>query len=143
MTFDEVAALQKDMLKAQAGAKLRSSAAGMYQFLGPEAERLRKKLGLKGSDRFTAGVQDMMAREILDEEGYGDFLAGKIDGKTFQKEIAPKWASIALPGTGMSHHGQPVGTATDEMQAVLAAAKADAERAITEQKADPYQQRWR
>lgn len=143
MTFREVAALQKEMLRRQAGADLRSSAVGKYQFLQGEAERLRVKLGLKETDRFTAGVQDMMAREILAEKGYGDFLTGKIDGPTFQARIAPKWSSIPEPSTGKSRHDQPLGMTTQDMQRVLAKSRLEAQERITTFNADPYARRWR
>lgn len=143
MSFAEVASLQREMLQRQAGAKLSSSAAGKYQFLDDEVERLRKKLGLKETDRFTPGVQDMMAREILYEKGCGDFLSGKIDGRTFQDAIAPKWASVPMSETGKSYHGQPVGMTTDQMQAILAQSKAEAQRRAAEASVDPYGHRWR
>lgn len=143
MTFAEVAALQGEMLQRQAGAKLRSSAVGKYQFLDDEVERLRKKLKLQPADLFTAGVQDMMAREILAEKGYSDFLTGKIDGLTFQARIAPKWASIPVSSMGKSYYGQPVGVTTDEVQAVLAESKAEAQRRMVDLNADPHGRRWR
>ena len=85
----------------------------------------------------------MMAREILAEKGYSDFLAGKIDGPTFQGRIAPKWASIPEPSTGKSRYGQPAGMTTEEMQAVLTKSRMEAQDRMVKFNADPYARRWR
>lgn len=143
MTLDEVGALQAEMLRRQAGrTKIRSSAVGKYQFLDDEVVRLRDKLGLTGSDVFTPEVQDRFAREILQEQGYGDFLAGKLDARTFQERLARKWASVPRMN-GRSRYGQRVGVSVEQMQADLALAKAEADPLIASFSADPYQRGWR
>jgi muramidase (phage lysozyme) len=143
MTFDEVAALQKEMLTRQRGRRGDpSSVVGMYQFRAREVENLRKRLGFKGSDLFTPGVQDVMAREILDEIGYADFLTGEVDATTFQSRLARRWASVASPGTGRSRYGQHTGTSSDEVQDALESAKAEASH-LMDLGDDPYARRWR
>lgn len=142
MTLDEVAALQRDMLSRQTG-KLKSSAVGKYQIKRSTFDEVRKTLGLNGSDLFDAETQDRMARELLDRRGYGDFLAGKRDLKSFQGELAKEWASVALPGSGLSYHHQPVGTNTSQMQAALDEARAEGQHLITSFNVDPYERGWR
>jgi muramidase (phage lysozyme) len=126
MTLDEIGRLQAEMLRRQRGRRLRSSAVGRYQFNRAELARLRRKLGLSGGEVFTPALQDALAREILDEKGYGDFLTGALDARRFQARLAGKWASVADPRTGRSRYGQRVGTTTEEIQAALSAAKAQA-----------------
>jgi muramidase (phage lysozyme) len=144
MTLEEVADLQAKMLERERGqTRIASSAVGAYQFLDDELIRLSDKLDLPRSTLLTPGVQDMLAREILLEQGYGDFLAGKIDADTFQARLANKWASVAQPQTGRSVHNQRVGTSTDQMRSALDEARAQAQHLITDFNVDPYERRWR
>lgn len=145
MTFEEVAELQKEMLRRQAGNRgIHSGPVGKYQFMPKTIEEARAKLGLKSTDRLTPGVQDMMARERLSKRGYDDFLAGKIDGLTLQDRRSAEWASIPRPSTGKSRYpGQRAGTTTEQIQAALAEAGTEAQRRISEDGMDPYGRRWR
>jgi len=144
MTFDEVAVLQAEMLRRQDGRTgVRSRPIGKYQFMPDTLDRVRRKLGLKGTDVLTPGVQDMLARELLAERGYDAFLAGRMDAATFQANLASEWASVAHPKTGRSRWGtQPVGTSTEQLQSAFAEARAEADRRI-KVGANPNARGWR
>ena len=144
MSFAELAELQEEMLRRQSGASgKKSRPVGKYQFQPETVERMRKALRLKSTDIFTPGVQDMMARELLQQRGYGDYLSGKIDATTLQENLSAEWASVPQISTGKSRYNQRIGTTTEQMQAELTKAKAEAQRRITETGADPYAHRWR
>ena len=76
------------------GERLKTSAAGRYQFLARTWDGLRAKLGLQD---FTPASQDAGAIELIRAQGaLGDVRAGRI--ATAVRKCAPVWAS--LPGAG-------------------------------------------
>lgn len=66
MTLDEVAKLQREMVRRGAAAGV----VGRYQIKGDTLARIQRKLGISGSEMFTPDIQDRMARELLLERGY-------------------------------------------------------------------------
>lgn len=76
------------------GEKLRTSAAGRYQFLVPTWDALKKRLKLPD---FGPDSQDRAALELVRERGaLGDVRAGRVAAAV--AKVAPIWAS--LPGAG-------------------------------------------
>ena len=113
MTFTEVYAYQRTLTNNSKGKlkgvdpTLGSSAVGRWQIIGPTLKRLKKKLGLQDSDKFTKDVQDQMFNALLDEAGQAKFKAGEITSDQFQDNLSKIWASVPN-SKGVSAYGQPV-----------------------------------
>jgi len=141
MTLDEVAGLQREMLRREklAGAKERSTAFGKYQITRDTRADIQKAMGLPGSAVATPGLQDRMGRELLNMEGFDDFLrGGKTTAQKMQKNLAGRFSSFAAgpddyPASGDRSKKAPVTTA--DIQRALADAKAEHERYLQQ---DPY-----
>ncbi len=91
MTLGEVIDAQKAWSKNHG-----SSAAGRYQFLRATLTDLSKELGLRGSQRFDADLQDRLGFHLLKRRGYEAFMAGKISRTEFGKRLAQEWASLPV-----------------------------------------------
>ena len=117
MTFTEVFDYQKTLIKNSKGKlknvdpSLGSSAVGRWQIIGPTLKRLKIKLGLQDSDKFTKSVQDQMFNILLDEAGQAKFKQGKITANQFQDNLSKIWASIPN-SKGVSTYSQPAQSAT-------------------------------
>ena len=91
MTLGDVIDAQKAWSKNHG-----SSAAGRYQFLRATLVELTKELGLRGSQRFDADLQDRLGYHLLKRRGYHEFMAGKIGRSEFGKRLAQEWASLPV-----------------------------------------------
>ncbi|MGN6537043.1 MAG: hypothetical protein ACTHKQ_15100 [Mesorhizobium sp.] len=91
MTLDEVLVAQKAWSKNRG-----SSAAGRYQFMRATLVGLIAELGLRGSQKLDANLQDRLGYHLLKRRGYDDYMAGKIDRTEFGKRLAQEWASLPV-----------------------------------------------
>lgn len=91
MTLDEVIAAQVRWSKNHG-----SSAAGRYQFMRATLKELMAELGLRGSQKLTPDMQDVMAFHLLKRRGYQQFVSGQISLKTFGLNLAKEWASLPV-----------------------------------------------
>lgn len=93
MTVDEIIAAS-DNWRALFGTT--SGAAGAYQIIKPTLVQLKKDLGLSGSEKFTAALQDRMADKLLQKRGVDQFLAGKLTATAFGNNLSREWASFPV-----------------------------------------------
>ena len=93
MTLDQIDALQTKMLK-HPGNKWNSSALGRYQIVRTTLRKMRKELGLKGTEKFDAAMQDRLAVHLLKGRGLDAWASGKISDKQFLANLANEWASL-------------------------------------------------
>lgn len=91
MTLDEVTAAQRTWSKNHG-----SSAAGRYQFMRATLLDLISELGLRGSQKLDADLQDRLGYHLLKRRGYDDYMAGLIDRIEFGKRLAQEWASLPV-----------------------------------------------
>ncbi len=91
MTIDEVLAAQRGWSKNHG-----SSAAGGYQFMRNTLIDLKEELGLRGSQKLDADLQDRLAYHLLKRRGYEGFMAGSISRTEFGKRVAMEWASFPV-----------------------------------------------
>lgn len=91
MTLDEVLAAQVAWSKNHG-----SSAAGRYQFMRATLTGLISELGLRGSQKLDADLQDRLGYHLLKRRGYADYMAAKTDRTTFGKRLAQEWASLPV-----------------------------------------------
>lgn len=91
MTIDQ-------LLTAQIGwgHKWKSSAAGRYQIVQGTLAELRRRLDLKGTEKFTPDLQDELGYELLKQRGYADFKAARLPLATFGRHLAQEWASLPV-----------------------------------------------
>jgi len=102
-----------------------STAFGKWQFL---KKVLKEEVGLAPdvdeTTIFSPEVQDkLMMRRLTRLRKMDKWLAGGIDDDSFQKNLANEFASVALPGTNSSKHGQHVGTKDADIKAAFKAVK--------------------
>lgn len=117
---------QWDQLSAEIRRRGGKSPIGKYQFEPGTLGDIRKAMGLTGSEIATPELQDRMGREVLRMAGYDAHLAGKISAADLQKGLAHKFASVAGPD-GKSAYGQPIGTTSTQIHALIAQAQAAAD----------------
>ena len=91
MTVAEVQAAQGGWSK-----KNGSSAAGRYQFMQATLKGLIADLGIPGSAKFTADLQDALAYELLKRRGYINFASGTLAPRPFGNNLAKEWASLPV-----------------------------------------------
>ena len=91
MTLDEVADYQGRMRTAGSS----STAVGRYQTTRATLDDFRKRMGLRGDERFTPELQDRFGRELLRDEGFDDHLSGRKAASELQQSIARRWDSIS------------------------------------------------
>jgi len=102
MTFAEVKAYQKEMLRTQKnqgkGAGQRSSAIGKYQFISNSLKEAQEMGGFSDDDMFTAENQDKLGEMWLRKRGGLDkfMKSGKTgeDANKLQNKVAGQWASM-------------------------------------------------
>ena len=121
MTLEQVAELQAKMLADPAN-KAHSSAVGRYQFVSGTLKNVAAELGMDPSTtKFTPQTQDLLATQLLIDEGARKYQAGKMPQSDFQHYLATQWASLPDPDTGKSYYGQGLGaTGAQEHAALLA-----------------------
>lgn len=93
MTLDEVLAGQATWSRWK---KPASSAAGRYQFMRATLTGLKKELGLRGTQKLDADLQDRLGFHLLKRRGYDEFVAGEIGIPEFGKRLAQEWASLPV-----------------------------------------------
>ncbi|EXL07433.1 membrane protein [Brucella anthropi] len=86
----------KAWVKKNWGYGTASSAVGAAQFMRATLQDLAKELGLKGTQIFSADLQDRLAFHLLKRRGYEDFMGGKITRTEFGKRLAQEWASLPV-----------------------------------------------
>lgn len=91
MTVDEVQAAQGTWSKNHG-----SSAAGRYQFMRATLKGLLAELGIPGSAKFNADLQDKMGYELLKRRGYIAFASGTLPPRKFGNNLAMEWASLPV-----------------------------------------------
>lgn len=100
MTVDQVLAWQKDYVRGGSA----SSAAGKYQIISTTLAGLKREMGLTGNERFDEAMQDRMATVLLNRRGYSQYLAGRLDERTFMRNLAAEWASMPKDASGRSYY---------------------------------------
>jgi muramidase (phage lysozyme) len=93
MTVDEIIAASDSWRKRF---KTTSGAAGAYQIIKPTLVQLKKDLGLKGSEKFSPALQDLMGQVLCQKRGADQFLAGKLSLNAFGNNLAREWASFPV-----------------------------------------------
>lgn len=91
MTLDEVQAAQVGWSKHHG-----SSAAGRYQFMRATLKGLMADLGLRGSQKFSADLQDALGYELLKRRGFIAFRSGAKTPRAFGNDLAKEWASLPV-----------------------------------------------
>lgn len=91
MTVAEVQAAQGTWSKNHG-----SSAAGRYQFMRATLKGLIAELGIPGSSKFTADLQDKLGYELLKRRGYIAFSSGSLPPRKFGNNLAMEWASLPV-----------------------------------------------
>lgn len=91
MTVDEVLEAQRTK-----GRSWGSSASGRYQFMRATLTGLKKELGLRGSQKFDANLQDRLGYHLLKRRGYEKFVAGNLSLVDFGLALAKEWASLPV-----------------------------------------------
>jgi hypothetical protein len=111
LTLNEVAALQKEMVKNNGI----SSAIGKYQFIQATLKEAIKGLGLSGDEKFTPEVQDKLALWLLkNRTSFEEWVTGSGDSAKFQNELASQWASVPNTSGKSAYAGDGVNNATAE-----------------------------
>lgn len=101
MTLDEVLAAQRGWSKNNG-----SSAAGGYQQMRATLSGLMAELGLSGSQRFDADLQDRLGFHLLKRRGYRQYVDGTINAVEFGKRLAQEWASFPVLADCKGAHRQ-------------------------------------
>lgn len=122
MSIDQVLAWQRDHTKNDGYA---SSAAGKYQVIQDTLKNCKKEMGLSGSEKFDAAMQDRIAIHLMNKRGYQDFLKGNIDAEKFANNLSKEWASLPKNASGLSYyHGDGLNKAGVGWGELLASIKA-------------------
>ena len=98
-TISEVAQIQK----AHLAEGYESAAIGRYQMMLPDV--YAKKAGLSLDDKFSEANQDKMAMEYLKEDGWEDYISGKLDAESFADRVAGTWAALPTRSGKSAHAG--------------------------------------
>jgi muramidase (phage lysozyme) len=125
MTLTEVRQLQDEMLRRGS-----NSPVGKYQMTKDTLAQFAPALKLSGSEKFTPDVQDRLAREILHERGYDDFLQGAITASQLQARLAARWDGLSdLDGHPHSDRRKTAkrspNVSNEDVQAAIKAAEHD------------------
>lgn len=102
MTMGEVDALQTKILNNPKNTS-NASPAGRYQIVRETRRRLQKKLGWSDDMLFDQKAQDIMAMELLKEQGLLQYEKGLIGGNKFQTGVSAIWDSVAKDETGLNY----------------------------------------
>ncbi|MEP2716022.1 hypothetical protein [Pseudophaeobacter sp.] len=80
-------------------------AIGRYQFIPATLKRLARHVGADRGDVFSPGLQDRLARQLLDEAGLGAVLARKMERRDFMHNLAKIWAGLPVASGKSYYHG--------------------------------------
>ena len=81
------------------GKKVRGSAAGKYQIIRPTLLGLVSDLGIPGSAKFSADLQDRLGYRLLTIRGWQAFTSGQVTPAAFALQLAKEWASMPVLST--------------------------------------------
>ncbi|GAA0304218.1 lysozyme family protein [Rhodovulum strictum] len=87
-------------------------AIGRYQFIPSTLRRLVNELGIDERTRFSPEVQNRLADLLLEEAGMGEFLAGRMDRRSFMNNLARIWAGFPNSSGKSHYHGYAGNSAT-------------------------------
>jgi hypothetical protein len=87
-------------------------AIGRYQFIPDTLRRLVRAEGLPPQTVFVPGVQDRLAKVLLQEAGLADFRAGDLPRAEFMHNLARIWAGLPLPNGRSYYEGHAGNSAT-------------------------------
>lgn len=90
MTVGEVLAWQDEFVRRGSA----SSAVGRYQFINTTLRGLMEELSVGVSARFDAKLQDRFARQLVDQRGAADYVAGHISAEQFAHNLSQEWAAL-------------------------------------------------
>ena len=82
--------------QARIDVRSKSEAAGRYQITEATLRRLVRRLGVPGSARFDAALQDRLAGHLLDRAGWPAFRAGRLTPRAFGTRLAGTWAALPV-----------------------------------------------
>ncbi len=119
MTLDQIDKLQTKMLQHPKN-KLRSSALGRYQIIRTTLRAVRQQLGLTGSEKFDAAMQDRLGCYLLGQRGIDKWLSGRLALDTLLGNLAQEWASLPKPDGKGHYAGQNAGVSVSQVKAALA-----------------------
>lgn len=119
MTLAEIDALQTKMLQHKQNV-WKSSAVGRYQIVRTTLRAIRNTLGLDGSEKYDAGMQDRLACFLLGQRGIDKYLSGRLSEDTMLLNLAKEWASLPTPQGGGYYSGQRSAATPAQVRAVLA-----------------------
>jgi muramidase (phage lysozyme) len=111
MTLDEV-----DQLQGQMG---EHTPIGKYQITQKTLDDLRNNFQLNGNRVFGPDLQDRMARRLLEQRGFNNYVDGKIGGQQLEHALAPEWGSLEDPVTGKAYNGYAPATTLAQFQGAL------------------------
>lgn len=121
MTLDEVLKWQSQYVANGSP----SSAVGRYQFIPKTLRGVMQEMGLKGTDKFTPELQDLMAIHLLKRRGLEEYQAGKISKEEFANRLSQEWAALPMvtgPKAGKSaYDGDGLNASTTSVQKFLGA----------------------
>lgn len=99
MSLTEIDALQTRMLQHKENV-WNSSAVGRYQIVGTTLRAIRNTLGLTGSEKYDADMQERLACFLLGQRGIDKYLSGRLSEDTMLLNLAKEWASLPTPQGG-------------------------------------------
>jgi hypothetical protein len=108
MTLDEVLAHQAK----SAAQGYKSTAVGGFQFIQKTLKGLKDELGLTGTEKFDATLQNRLADALLERRGLSKFKAGKLSPDAFADELAKEWAALPTIGGKSFYDGDGLNRAT-------------------------------
>lgn len=118
MTLTQVDGLQTKMLRHPKN-KFNSSALGRYQIVRTTMRAIRKTLGLSGSEKFDAEMQDRMACFLLGQRGIDKWLSGRLSTDTLLLNLAKEWASLPTPKGKGFYSGQRASVTVPQVKHAL------------------------
>jgi len=143
LSIDQAIQMKPDLERASGG-----DVVGKYQFKPETLGYLKGWMNLSGSEVMTPSLQDRMARELLSQRGYDQFLSGAISPQKLQRNLSEEWSSIAEDGRDLSHYASgpgspPARLKTADIQAAIKAAGDTFNQAIDQGHMPPLPGAWR
>lgn len=87
-------------------------AIGRYQFIPSTLRRLVADLGVDARAAFSPAVQDALADRLLEEAGFSDLLAGRLERRGYMNNLARVWAGLPTSSGKSYYHGYAGNRAT-------------------------------